>query len=149
MHQSTMYNNSQFCSTHDLISHPILSSSSSLSFSRGHSRSYSSKSIHYPKSVYHRAKINDKSEISCCLKYLIFSSNVIFWLIGLAVMIIGFWAWNEKDIFNNFNQVVSLALDPAFVLIVIGFVGFTIGFTGCIGALRESTSLLATVSHCI
>lgn len=132
-----------------------------------------------------------ESEISCCLKYLIFGSNVVFWLLGLSIMLVGklvlttisclcvcgreweliasvsvasflffhcyltwlwkrkssgFWAWTEKDIFNNFSRITNLALDPAFILIVGGCIAFTIGFTGCVGALRENTCLLAAVS---
>ncbi|EEC19595.1 tetraspanin, putative [Ixodes scapularis] len=85
----------------------------------------------------------DKSEISCCLKYLIFGFNVIFWLMGLSIMVVGVWAWTEKDIFNNLSRLTNIALDPAFVLIVIGGITFIIGFTGCVGALRENTCLLA------
>jgi len=60
-------------------------------------------------------------------------------------MLIGLWAWTEKDIFNNFSRITNIALDPAFILIVGGCLAFTIGFTGCVGALRENTCLLAGV----
>ncbi|XP_035211055.1 tetraspanin-5-like isoform X1 [Stegodyphus dumicola] len=86
----------------------------------------------------------DKSEISCCLKYLIFGFNVIFWLLGLGIFIVGIWAWTEKDIFNNLSRLTNITLDPAFVFIVSGVITFTIGFTGCVGALRENTCLLAS-----
>lgn len=60
---------------------------------------------------------------------------------------VGFWAWFEKDIFNNLSRMTgSVALDPAFILICCGAVTFVIGMTGCIGALRENTCLLSTVS---
>jgi len=36
-----------------------------------------------------------------------------------------------------------VALDPAFILVLIGTLTFIIGFTGCVGALRENTCLLA------
>lgn len=85
----------------------------------------------------------ETSEISCCLKYVIFSFNVFFWLLGLCILAVGLWAWTEKDIFNNISKVTYIALDPAFVLICIGAVTFIIGFTGCVGALRENTCLLA------
>lgn len=81
-------------------------------------------------------------------QYLIFGSNVVFWVFGLSIMVVGVWAWSEKDIFNNFSRIANLALDPAFILIVAGGAGFTIGFTGCVGALRENTCLLAGVSAC-
>lgn len=85
----------------------------------------------------------EASEVSGCLKYMIFGFNVLFWLLGLGILTIGVWAWSEKDIFNNLGRVANIALDPAFVLICIGTVTFIIGFTGCVGALRENTCLLA------
>ncbi|XP_046440911.1 tetraspanin-5-like isoform X1 [Daphnia pulex] len=85
----------------------------------------------------------DHSEVSCCLKYLIFGFNVIFWLTGLGIMAVGIWAWTEKDTFSNLQRLTNVALDPAFILIVAGAVTFIIGFTGCVGALRENTVLLS------
>ncbi|KAK9737594.1 Tetraspanin family [Popillia japonica] len=86
----------------------------------------------------------DTSEVSACLKYMIFGFNVLFWLLGLGILTVGVWAWSEKDTFNNLSKVANVALDPAFILICIGTVTFIIGFTGCVGALRENTCLLAT-----
>ncbi|XP_037030576.1 tetraspanin-5 isoform X5 [Bradysia coprophila] len=88
----------------------------------------------------------DTSEVSCCLKYVIFSVNVLFWLLGLCIMAVGFWAWTEKDVFNNISKLTTIALDPAFILICSGTITFIIGFTGCVGALRENTCLLAAYS---
>lgn len=86
----------------------------------------------------------ETTEVSSCLKYMIFGFNVLFWLLGLCILTIGVWAWSEKDIFNNLGKVANVALDPAFILICVGTVTFIIGFTGCVGALRENTCLLAT-----
>ncbi|KAJ8965883.1 hypothetical protein NQ314_003863 [Rhamnusium bicolor] len=86
----------------------------------------------------------ETTEVSSCLKYMIFGFNVLFWLLGLGILTIGVWAWSEKDIFSNLGKVANVALDPAFVLICIGTITFIIGFTGCVGALRENTCLLAT-----
>ncbi|XP_011189327.1 tetraspanin-5 isoform X1 [Zeugodacus cucurbitae] len=85
----------------------------------------------------------ETTEISCCLKYLLFSSNVVVWTAGLCVLAIGIWAWNEKDMFSNLAKLTFIALDPAFVLICTGTITFIIGFTGCVGALRENTCLLS------
>ncbi|XP_021930453.1 tetraspanin-5 isoform X2 [Zootermopsis nevadensis] len=85
----------------------------------------------------------DTSEVSCCMKYVIFAFNVIFWVLGLGVLAIGVWAWTEKDTFRNLTRLTNIALDPAFILILIGTVTFIIGFTGCVGALRENTCLLS------
>lgn len=62
-------------------------------------------------------------------------------------MAVGFWAWTEKDVFNNISKVTTIALDPAFILICSGTITFIIGFTGCVGALRENTFFLAAVSY--
>lgn len=59
---------------------------------------------------------------------------------------VGIWAWCEKEIFSNFSKLTNVALDPAFVLIILGGISFIIGFTGALGALRESTCLLAVYS---
>lgn len=107
----------------------------------------------------------ESSEVSCCLKYLIFSFNYLFWvsgretlqvqiplhrvpfqMFGLCVFAVGIWAWTEKDTFNNLTTINNLALDPAFVLICVGCITFLIGLTGCVGALRENTASLAAYS---
>lgn len=71
---------------------------------------------------------------------------------GLVILAVGIWAWTEKDTINNLKRLTSVAVDPAFLLIITGLVTFVIGFTGCVGALRENTFLLALVSlhnvHC-
>ncbi|XP_025159202.1 tetraspanin-5-like isoform X1 [Harpegnathos saltator] len=62
----------------------------------------------------------DTSEVSCCLKYVIFGFNVMFWWLGLGIMGVGVWAWTEKDTFNNLSRLTNIALDPAFILILVG-----------------------------
>lgn len=78
---------------------------------------------------------------------VLFHSACTLQLMGLSIMVVGVWAWTEKDIFNNLSRLTNIALDPAFVLIVIGGITFIIGFTGCVGALRENTCLLAAVRN--
>lgn len=92
-----------------------------------------------PRKKYRR----DESEVSCCLKYLIFGFNVIFWLLGLFILGVGVWAWSEKETLSNLSRLTRVALDPAFILVLVGALTFIIGFTGCVGALRENTCLLA------
>lgn len=73
--------------------------------------------------------------LCCCLQ-----------LLGGLICAAGLWAWSEKDMFNNIGQVTQIPLDPALFLIIGGAVVFVIGFTGCVGALRENTVLLLIVS---
>uniref|UniRef100_A0A915DI92 Tetraspanin n=1 Tax=Ditylenchus dipsaci TaxID=166011 RepID=A0A915DI92_9BILA len=87
------------------------------------------------------------SEISCCVKYTVFGFNVIFWIIGFLLLSVGVWAHNEK--YNPDSQVSHISkfyLNPAWLLIIIGVVTFTLGFSGCVGALRENTCFLAIYS---
>ena len=77
---------------------------------------------HHQQPSQHRSKRRRRnhSEVSCCLKYVIFGFNVIFWLIGLSILAIGVWAWTEKDTFNNLSLLTNVALDPAFIFIWAG-----------------------------
>jgi len=99
---------------------------------------------HQPSQHRSKRRRRNHSEVSCCLKYVIFGFNVIFWLIGLSILAIGVWAWTEKDTFNNLSLLTNVALDPAFIFIWAGAITFVIGFTGCVGALRENTALLCS-----
>ncbi|KAL5018493.1 hypothetical protein ScPMuIL_004215 [Solemya velum] len=84
----------------------------------------------------------DTSEVSCIIKYLMFGFNVLFWLLGAGICAIGLWAWSEKDMFNNISKLTNIALDPALLFIIVGALMFILGFSGCVGALRENTVLL-------
>ncbi|XP_020562357.1 tetraspanin-17 isoform X2 [Oryzias latipes] len=83
------------------------------------------------------------TEVSCCVKYILFGFNIIFWLLGAAFLSIGLWAWAEKGVLSNISSITDLGgLDPVWLFIVVGGVMFILGFAGCIGALRENTVLL-------
>lgn len=84
----------------------------------------------------------ERSEVSCVIKYLVFGFNVIFWLLGGFICGVGIWAWTEKEMFTNIGKLTEIPVDPALILIIVGLVVFTIGFLGCVGALRENTYLL-------
>uniref|UniRef100_A0AAX7SRB1 Tetraspanin n=1 Tax=Astatotilapia calliptera TaxID=8154 RepID=A0AAX7SRB1_ASTCA len=82
-------------------------------------------------------------EVSCCIKYFIFGFNILFWLLGMALVGIGLWAWSEKGVLSNLSSITDLGgLDPVWLFMVVGGVMFILGFAGCIGALRENTFLL-------
>ncbi|XP_003963974.1 tetraspanin-14 [Takifugu rubripes] len=90
------------------------------------------------------------TEVSCCYKYLMFSYNIIFWLAGAAFIAIGFWAWSEKGILRDLTQVTQLhGFDPVWLVLLVGGVTFTLGFAGCVGALRENICLLKFFSGLI
>ncbi|XP_041124641.1 tetraspanin-14-like isoform X2 [Polyodon spathula] len=83
------------------------------------------------------------AEVSCCYKYLMFSYNIMFWLVGAAFLGIGFWAWSEKGVLSDLSQVTRQnGFDPVWVVLVVGTVTFVLGFAGCVGALRENICML-------
>jgi len=82
----------------------------------------------------------ERTEVSCCVKYLLFFFNVFFWLIGGLTVAIGLYARFEKTAYQDFFN--DIVMDPAFALIIVGGIMFILGFTGCIGALRENVCLL-------
>uniref|UniRef100_A0A8C6SVJ7 Tetraspanin n=1 Tax=Neogobius melanostomus TaxID=47308 RepID=A0A8C6SVJ7_9GOBI len=79
-------------------------------------------------------------EVSCCIKYFIFGFNILFWLLGMALVGIGLWL---GGVLSNISSITDLGgLDPVWLFMVVGAVMFILGFAGCIGALRENTFLL-------
>ncbi|CAB1329960.1 unnamed protein product [Coregonus sp. 'balchen'] len=83
-----------------------------------------------------------------CVKYLLFFFNFIFWLCGLALIVLGVLvqvALHSTVVINN----VSASSAPI-VLIVVGVIIFFIAFFGCCGAWKESycmVSMLTVIVH--
>lgn len=89
-----------------------------------------------------RSEPRDETEVSCCIKYLVFAFNTLFWVIGCALLGVGLWAWTAKDAFNKLGEATKFNFDPVWFILIIGFIMFFLGFFGCIGSLRENTLLL-------
>jgi len=91
--------------------------------------------------------LRSASGVSCCVKYLVFGFNILFWIVGFMMLAVGVWAQLEKNNpYTQLNRLSKFYLDPAWMLIIIGALTFAIGFSGCIGALRENTFFLAIYS---
>uniref|UniRef100_A0A0N5A4C2 Tetraspanin n=1 Tax=Parastrongyloides trichosuri TaxID=131310 RepID=A0A0N5A4C2_PARTI len=104
-------------------------------------------SRHLRERYYYRYYRYHESEISCCMKYSVFGFNVTFWIFGFTLLAIGIWAQIEKtNPYTQLNRLSKFYLDPTLILIIVGSVIFFIGFSGCVGALRENTCLLALYS---
>lgn len=79
-----------------------------------------------------------------CIKYLMFFFNFIFWLSGLALIIIGsVIRANYGDYFSYADS--NFASAPVFI-IVVGVIVFVIGFLGCCGAYKENYCMVTTFS---
>ena len=75
-------------------------------------------------------------------KYLVFFFNLLFWLSGLALIVIGAIIkikYGDYLTFAN-NKYASVAL----FLIAVGVIVFIIGFLGCCGAIKENCCMVTT-----
>jgi len=80
-------------------------------------------------------------EPSKAVKYIIFFINVLFWFLSVLILGVGIFVMVEKR--EVYSKLTDLYYDPAVIFVVLGGLMFIITFTGCIGALRENTCLLA------
>ncbi|XP_057313927.1 tetraspanin-17-like [Hydractinia symbiolongicarpus] len=88
------------------------------------------------------------SEVSLTIKYVLFSLNVLFWIIGAIMIGVGVYAKTEKA-YGGIGDTLPWFMDPANIFIIIGSIVFTLAFIGCIGSLRENIALLRTFEYTI
>ncbi|MCI4387195.1 hypothetical protein PGIGA_G00071320 [Pangasianodon gigas] len=77
-----------------------------------------------------------------CVKFLFFFFNFIFWLCGLALIIVGVVAKTAVPSLPAIKQVASTA--SPIVIIVVGVVVFFIAFFGCCGAWKDNYCMVTT-----
>ncbi|XP_051961880.1 CD63 antigen-like [Xyrauchen texanus] len=75
-----------------------------------------------------------------CVKYLLFFFNFIFWLCGLALIVLGILVYIG---FRNV-AVIKGSYGPAIFIIVVGVIIFFIAFFGCCGACNENHCMITT-----
>lgn len=79
-----------------------------------------------------------------CVKFLLFIFNFVFFIVGLALIIVGALVQTRLSHYTEFfDGTVNVA---AVSLIVIGAIVFIIGFFGCCGAYKESYCMTLTFS---
>ncbi|XP_067273225.1 tetraspanin-4 [Pseudorasbora parva] len=79
----------------------------------------------------------------CCVKYLMFIFNLIFWLGGCGLFGVGVWLAFTQSEFSSLPLSFP-SLSAANLLLVAGGVTMVTGFLGCLGALKEQKCLLMT-----
>ncbi|KAG7306925.1 hypothetical protein JYU34_007034 [Plutella xylostella] len=77
------------------------------------------------------------------VKYVLFFFNLLFALIGLAMVGIGVAVLLNWGLINEVLQKSNLTVAP-WLFIVLGAVVFVIAFFGCCGAIRESHCMVVT-----
>ncbi|XP_013874882.1 tetraspanin-4 [Austrofundulus limnaeus] len=79
----------------------------------------------------------------CCVKYLMFVFNLIFWLGGCGLFGVGVWLSITQADFSSLPLSFP-SLSAANLLLVAAGITMITGFLGCLGALKEQRCLLFT-----
>ncbi|XP_054855088.1 tetraspanin-9 isoform X1 [Eublepharis macularius] len=77
----------------------------------------------------------------CCLKYMMFLFNLIFWLCGCGLLGVGIWLSVSQGNFATFSPSFP-SLSAANLVIALGAIVMVTGFLGCLGAIKENKCLL-------
>uniref|UniRef100_A0A8C7WXQ0 Tetraspanin 9 n=1 Tax=Oryzias sinensis TaxID=183150 RepID=A0A8C7WXQ0_9TELE len=81
----------------------------------------------------------------CCVKYMLFLFNLLFWLGGCGLLGVGVWLSVSQGSFATLSPSFP-SLSAANLIITLGTVVMVTGFLGCLGAIKENKCLLLSVS---
>lgn len=88
-----------------------------------------------------RHRRHPPSRFKLFLKYCFLSFNTLCLFLAIFIILIGIWAWTEKETYNtDISQ--NLLLDPVFILFITGLITFTISCSGVIASLKENVTIL-------
>lgn len=73
------------------------------------------------------------------------SCVVVLKLGGLGAVGVGTWRLTDDE--KVITDAVDFVLDPFIILCIIGAITFIIAFLGCVGAIREHSLMLKSVSY--
>ncbi|CAM5168750.1 unnamed protein product [Eretmochelys imbricata] len=77
-----------------------------------------------------------------CVKFLVFFFNFLFWLCGIALIVIGIYVQIELN--KTLIMSSPSASGAPIVIIVVGVVIFFVSFFGCCGASKENYCMVTT-----
>jgi hypothetical protein len=80
---------------------------------------------------------NDFGWCNLVVKFLLFVTNVVVWLLGVALLGAGVYVLTAPETNLDNVDVDNFLTAPAILLCIIGGVLFLLGFCGCFGALLE------------
>lgn len=76
-----------------------------------------------------------------CLKYLLLTFNILFWLAGVFVMAVGFWTLVKKSDYISLLSSNNYAAS-AYILCLAGAIVMVTGVLGCCATCKEQRRLL-------
>ncbi|XP_030646491.1 CD151 antigen [Chanos chanos] len=76
-----------------------------------------------------------------CLKYLLFTFNLLFWLAGGAVMAVGIWTLVDKSEYISLLSSSTYSA-AAYILVAAGAIVVMTGILGCCATIKEHRGLL-------
>ncbi|CAN7938148.1 unnamed protein product, partial [Ixodes hexagonus] len=95
-------------------------------------------------------------DVNPYVRYPLVVLNLILWLLGLALILIGIYAyietWGQPSLaaFGQHTNIYSvLVVNLEITVVLLGLTLLSLSFCGCVGALRENTCLLNTYSYFI
>ena len=98
--------------------------------------------------TYRRQRSAGPTKVSATKKYITFVINVLFWLSGILMVLVGVYSKAAK---YNSSLLLSLPwfLDPSNFILGVGAILVFIPFFGCLGSLRENICLLKVFEYTI
>ncbi|ELU01489.1 hypothetical protein CAPTEDRAFT_21307 [Capitella teleta] len=97
----------------------------------------------------HRPReMNQEMECIQCLRYVLFSYNLVIFLCGCALLGIGIWMGVDRNFLTTIigNDLYAVAV---FLILAMGGIIFFISFLGCCGAITERSCLIFTFMICL
>merc|ERR1711915_520125 len=94
--------------------------------------------------------------MSNLVKYLLFFTNFLVFILGIAVFGAGIWVLVDKPSFLNlFNQAqevsginddfnIEIYTSAAYILLIVSLIIVVLSFFGCCGAIKQSKCMLGT-----
>lgn len=80
-----------------------------------------------------------------CVKYLLFSFNLLFAITGLIILIVGAKSQINAQPYVSLTDESFYTSAPV-ILIIVGLIVFVVAFFGCCGAVKENHCMIVTFS---